>query len=67
MQGFKIAILAIFHYGLGWLCPVSVALKNPLHEFKNSFFLGADKSIERLESKLERAHFSKFQSGKITV
>jgi hypothetical protein len=30
MHGLKSAILAIFHRGLGWLRPVSVALKNAL-------------------------------------
>ena len=35
MQGLKSAILAIFQNGLGWLCPVSVALKSPSQEFKN--------------------------------
>jgi hypothetical protein len=28
MHGLKSAILAIFQKGLGWLCPVSAALKN---------------------------------------
>ena len=50
MQGLKSAILAIFQNGLGWLCPVSAALKNPSQEFKNYFFVsGANESIERLE------------------
>ena len=31
-------ILAIFQNGLGWLCPVSAALKNPSQEFKKYFF-----------------------------
>ena len=35
-------ILAIFQNGLGWLCPVSAALKNPSQEFKILFVLGAD-------------------------
>ena len=38
--GLKSAILTIFQNGLGWLCPVSAALKNPLQEFKNSFCFG---------------------------
>ena len=42
MKGLESAILAIFQNGLGWLCPVSAALKNPSQEFKNSFFLRAD-------------------------
>ena len=37
MQRLKSAILAIFQNGLGWLCPVSAALKNPSQEFKNYF------------------------------
>jgi len=40
MHGLKSAILAIFQDGLGWLCPVSAALKNPSQEFKNSFCFG---------------------------
>ena len=40
MQGLKSAILAILQNGLGWLCLVSAALKNPLQEFKNSFCFG---------------------------
>ena len=39
MQGLKSAILAIFQNELGWLCPVSAALKNPLHEFIFFLFL----------------------------
>jgi hypothetical protein len=42
MQGLKSAILAIFQNGLGWLCPVSSALKNPSQVFENSFVLSAD-------------------------
>ena len=37
MQGLKSAILAIFQNGLGWLCPFSVALKNPSVDFKKYF------------------------------
>jgi hypothetical protein len=37
MQGLKSAIWAIFQDGLGWLCPISAALKNPLQEFKKFF------------------------------
>ena len=40
MQGLKSAILAIFQIGLGWLCPVSAALKNPSKEFNNHFCFG---------------------------
>ena len=39
MQGLKSVILAIFQTGLGWLCPVSLALKNPSVDFKNYFCL----------------------------
>ena len=46
MRGLKNAILAIFQNGLEWLCPVNAVLKNPLQEFKHSFVLGADKSLE---------------------
>jgi hypothetical protein len=42
MQGIKSAILAIFQNGLGWLCPVSVALKNPSQDLKILFVLDAD-------------------------
>ena len=68
MQGLKSAILAIFQNGLGWLCSVSATLKNPSQEFKNSFCFGC-RLIPRKtgKAKLERAHFSKVQSGKITV
>ena len=37
MQGLKCANLAIFQRGPGWLCSVSVALKNPLLDLKKSF------------------------------
>jgi hypothetical protein len=40
MQGLKSAILAICQNGLGWLCPVGAAIKNPLQESKNSFCFG---------------------------
>jgi hypothetical protein len=39
MQGLKSAILAIFQNGLGWLCPVSAALKNPLQEYQKFILL----------------------------
>ena len=67
MQGLKSAILAIFQNGLGWLCHVSAALKNPSQEIKNYFCFGCRLSLERLKGKTRRAHFSKVQSGKITV
>ena len=44
MHGLKIAILAIFQRGLGWLCPVSTALKNASS--------GADEYLEILEGKI---------------
>ena len=34
MQGLKCSILAIFQNGLGWLFPVSSAIKNPLQGSK---------------------------------
>ena len=37
MQGLKSAILATFQNGLGWLCPISAVLKNPLQEFKKLY------------------------------
>ena len=37
MRGLESAILAIFQNGLGLLCPVGAALKNPSQEFKNYF------------------------------
>ena len=68
MQELKSAILSIFHNGLGWLYPVSAALKNPSQEFKNSFCFGC-RLIHKKDwkVKLEWDHFSKVQSGKITV
>ena len=65
MQGLKSAILAIFQNGLG--CPVSAALKNPSQEFKNSFSFGCRLIPRKTKVKLESAHFSKVQSGKITM
>ena len=44
MHGLKSAILAIFQRGLGWLCPVSKALKNASS--------GADEYLETLEGKI---------------
>ena len=52
IHGYKSAILAIFQNGLGWLCPVRLALKNPSQELKNTFVLGADEYIEILEGKI---------------
>ena len=40
MQGLKSAILAIFLNGPRWPCPVSVTIKNPSQELKNSFCFG---------------------------
>ena len=45
LQGLKSAILAILQTDLGWTCTVSVALKNPSQDFKNSFALGADEFL----------------------
>ena len=42
MQGLKSAILAIFQSGLGWLCPVSIAVNNPSQELNFFFVLGTD-------------------------
>ena len=70
MQGLKSAILAIFQSGLGWLCPVSPVLNNPSQELKKYFWFGCLLSINPYKvwnAKLERPHFLKVQSGKITV
>ena len=40
MHGLKSVILASFQEGLGWLCPVSAALKNSSQEIKKSFCFG---------------------------
>ena len=40
MHGLNSAILETFQKGPGWPCPVSVALKNPSQDFKNSFRFG---------------------------
>ena len=40
MYELKSAILSIFQKGLGWPCPVSVALKNASYQLKNSFCFG---------------------------
>jgi hypothetical protein len=40
MQGLKSTILAIFQNWLGYLCPVSPAIKIPLQEFKKYFCFG---------------------------
>jgi hypothetical protein len=53
MQWLKSAILAIFHDGLRWLCPVSAALKNPSQELKKSFCLGC----RLIPRKTGRAYF----------
>ena len=64
MEGLKSAILANFQNGLGWLCPVSAALKNPSKEFKNSFCFGCQ-LIPRKTGKYNQK--GPIQSGKITV
>ena len=51
---YKSAILAILKNGLGWPCPVRLALKNPSQELKKYVCLGcADEYIERLDGKIE--------------
>ena len=57
MQGLKSAILAIFQNGLGWLCPVSAALKNPSQESKNYFCFGENLFLERLKGKSRKGPF----------
>jgi hypothetical protein len=59
MQGLKSAILAIFQTGLGWLCTVSAALKNPSQDFKFFFALGADELLAMLEGKIRVTPFFK--------
>ena len=54
MQGLKSAILAIFQTGLGWLCPVGSALKNPSQDFKNYFCFGF---LAMLEGKIRASPF----------
>ena len=49
--------MAIFQNGLGWLCPVRLAFKNPSQELKKFFDLGADEYIERLEGKIRECLF----------
>ena len=41
----------------GMAVPVSVALKNASQHLKNSFCLGADEYVERLEGKLRKCLF----------
>ena len=53
----KSAILAIFQNGLGWPCPVRLALKNPSQELKKKIVLGADEYIERPEGKIRESLF----------
>ena len=60
MQGLKSAILAIFKKGPGWPCPVSVALKNPSQDFKNSFCFGFYELLAMLEGKIGAPHFLRF-------
>ena len=68
MQGLKIAILAILQNGLGWLCFVSAALQESLKEIQKFFLFWVPITpYKDWKVKLERAHFSKVQSGKITV
>ena len=68
MQGLESAILATSQNGLEWLCPVSAALKNPSQDFKKSFCCGCQLIPRKTEKvKIGGIHFSKVQSGKITV
>ena len=57
MQGLKSAILAIFQKWPGWPCPVSMALKSPSLNFKNSFVFGSDEFIAMLEGKIRKGSF----------
>ena len=59
MQELKSAILVI--------CPVSVAIKNPSQDVKKSFCFGFLCSLKDWNVKLERPHFFKVSSGKITA
>ena len=67
MQGLKSAILAIFLNGPGWPCPVSAAIKNPSRIKKIFLFWVPMNTKKDWKAKLERPHFFKVQSGKITV
>ena len=75
MQGLKIAILAIFQTGLGWRCPFSAALKNPLLDSKNHFCIAflamlegkTGKSQSNWKSWVEKAYSFRVQSSKITL
>ena len=60
----KSAILAIFQNGLGWLCPVSPALTGIEKIF---LFCVPNNPLKDWKEKLERAHFLKVQSGRLTV
>ena len=57
MQGLKSAILAIAQAGLGWPCPFSAALKNPLLNFKIPFALGSYEFLAMLEGKNRKSLF----------
>ena len=48
MHGLKSAILAVFQNGLGWLGPVSAALKNPSQEFKIALLVRPSKTHNRI-------------------
>ena len=54
MQGLKSAILAMFRRGLGWPCPVSAALKNPLLDLEKYFCLGL---LLMMEGKIRKDSF----------
>ena len=57
MHGLKSAILAIFQRGLGWPCPASMALKNPLLGFKHSFWGGSYEFLAMLKGKVRKSSF----------
>ena len=65
MHGSKSAILAIFQEGPGWPCPDSDRIPHRIS--KILFAFGADEFLAMLEGKTKSAHFSKIQSGNITV
>ena len=56
-QGLESAILAIFQRGLGWPCPASMALKNPLLGFKHSFWGGSYEFLAMLKGKVRKSSF----------
>ena len=68
MQGLKSAILVIFQNGLGWLCPVSEALKNPSDDVKNYFLSWVSMNISKdRKAKLKSAYSFMLKYSKTTV